>query len=87
VILSGLPSGSTLPKGRLSATGGWQLSADELADCAIRPAQGFVGALRNGSLTDVSDAGHMVAGDRNDVFMDAVVAFLGRQDETPLAAG
>ena len=43
VILSGLPSGSTLPKGRLSATGGWQLSADELADCAIRPAQGFVG--------------------------------------------
>ena len=43
VILSGLPSGSTLPKGRPSATGGWQLSADELADCAIRPAQGFVG--------------------------------------------
>jgi hypothetical protein len=43
VILSGLPSGSTLPKGRLSATGGWELSADELADCAIRPAQDFVG--------------------------------------------
>jgi pimeloyl-ACP methyl ester carboxylesterase len=26
---------------------------------------------------DVAGAGHMVAGDRNDVFNDAVVAFLG----------
>jgi hypothetical protein len=43
VILSGLPSGSTLTKGRPWATGDWQLSAGELADCAIRPAQGFVG--------------------------------------------
>jgi peroxiredoxin len=30
---------------------------------------------------DVGDAGHMVAGDRNDVFNDAVVAFL--RDELP----
>jgi hypothetical protein len=43
VLLSGLPSGSTMMNGRPSATGGWQLSARELADAAIRPAQGFVG--------------------------------------------
>jgi pimeloyl-ACP methyl ester carboxylesterase len=54
---------------------------------SLEAAQGFIGALKHGSLTDVTGAGHMVAGDRNDVFMDAVVAFLGRQDETPLAAG
>jgi pimeloyl-ACP methyl ester carboxylesterase len=54
---------------------------------SLEAAQGFVAALRHGSLTDVSGAGHMVAGDRNDVFMDAVVAFLDRQDNTPLAAG
>jgi len=34
---------------------------------AIRPEARFV---------DVSDAGHMVAGDRNDLFTDAVAAFL-----------
>jgi pimeloyl-ACP methyl ester carboxylesterase len=45
------------------------------------------GARRLLSLTpharyvDVGDAGHMVAGDRNDVFNDAVVAFL--RDELP----
>jgi pimeloyl-ACP methyl ester carboxylesterase len=54
---------------------------------SLEAADAFVGALKNGSLTDVSDAGHMVAGDRNDVFMDAVVAFLERQDKPPLAAG
>jgi hypothetical protein len=43
VILSGLPSGSTMTNGRPSATGGWQLLARELADAVIRPAQGFVG--------------------------------------------
>ena len=43
VILSGLPSGSTLTNGRPSATGGWQLLAGELADAAIRPTPGFVG--------------------------------------------
>jgi hypothetical protein len=32
--------------------------------------------LRHGSFTDVADAGHMVAGDRNDVFLEAVLAFL-----------
>jgi pimeloyl-ACP methyl ester carboxylesterase len=49
---------------------------------SLEAAQAFVAALKNGSLTDVTGAGHMVAGDRNDVFMDAVVAFLGRQEET-----
>jgi hypothetical protein len=43
VLLSGLPSGSTVTNGRPSATGGWHLLAGELADAAIRPAQGFVG--------------------------------------------
>ena len=43
VILSGLPSGSTMTNGRPSVTGGWQLLAGELADAAIRPAPGFVG--------------------------------------------
>jgi hypothetical protein len=33
-------------------------------------------AERHGSFTDVADAGHMVAGDRNDVFLEAVLAFL-----------
>ena len=53
---------------------------------SLEAAEAFVGALANGSLTDVSDAGHMVAGDRNDVFMDAVVAFLERQDRRPAAS-
>jgi hypothetical protein len=44
VLLSGLPAGSTVTHGRPSATGGWHLLAGELADAAIRPAQGFVGA-------------------------------------------
>ncbi len=45
VLLSGLPSGSTVTKGRPSATGGWHLLAGELADAAIRPARGFVGGV------------------------------------------
>jgi hypothetical protein len=43
VVLSGLPPGSSITNGRRSATGGWQLFARELANAAIRPAQGFVG--------------------------------------------
>jgi pimeloyl-ACP methyl ester carboxylesterase len=39
-------------------------------------AHAFVAELRHGSFTDVADAGHMVAGDRNDVFLEAVVGFL-----------
>ena len=43
VVLSGLPSGLVMTNGRPSASGGWQLSASELANAAIRPEQGFVG--------------------------------------------
>lgn len=43
VALGGLPPGSNVTKGRPSTSGGWFLFAYELADAAIRPAQGFVG--------------------------------------------
>jgi len=39
-------------------------------------AESFVAALPNGVFTDVAGAGHMVAGDRNDAFLDAAIAFL-----------
>jgi pimeloyl-ACP methyl ester carboxylesterase len=35
-------------------------------------------STRLAELVDVSDAGHMVAGDRNDVFTAAILAFLDR---------
>jgi pimeloyl-ACP methyl ester carboxylesterase len=43
---------------------------------SLEAARAFVATLKHGSFTDVADAGHMVAGDRNDLFNDAVVAFL-----------
>jgi pimeloyl-ACP methyl ester carboxylesterase len=43
---------------------------------SLEAAQAFVASLPDGVLTDVADAGHMVAGDRNDVFFEAVAAFL-----------
>jgi pimeloyl-ACP methyl ester carboxylesterase len=42
-------------------------------------AQAFVATLKNGTFTDVADAGHMVAGDRNDVFIEAVLGFLDKR--------
>lgn len=42
-------------------------------------AQAFLTRLPNGSFTDVADAGHMVAGDRNDAFLEAVITFLERE--------
>jgi pimeloyl-ACP methyl ester carboxylesterase len=48
----------------------------------LEAARAFVATLRDGAFTDVAGAGHMVAGDRNDVFLDAVLAFL----ETPRIA-
>jgi pimeloyl-ACP methyl ester carboxylesterase len=45
---------------------------------SLDAAKAFVDTLKHGSFTDVADAGHMVAGDRNDVFLEAVVAFLDR---------
>jgi len=43
-------------------------------------AEGFVSQLPNAKFTDVAGAAHMVAGDRNDAFLDAVVEFLERMD-------
>lgn len=43
---------------------------------SLEGAQAFVASLKHGSFTDVADAGHMVAGDRNDVFLRAVLDFL-----------
>lgn len=42
-------------------------------------ARDFVETLPNGSYVDVSGAGHMVSGDRNDVFCDAILDFLGER--------
>ncbi len=39
-------------------------------------AKAFLDVVPHAGFVDVSDAGHMVAGDRNDVFTDAVVRFL-----------
>ena len=39
-------------------------------------ARAFMSSTPNAVYTDIADAGHMVAGDRNDAFVDAVVAFL-----------
>ncbi|MEQ8841781.1 MAG: alpha/beta hydrolase [Acidimicrobiales bacterium] len=38
----------------------------------------FVAEVPNAEFADVSDAGHMVAGDRNDAFTSEVVSFLNR---------
>ncbi|HET6954198.1 MAG TPA: alpha/beta hydrolase [Acidimicrobiales bacterium] len=40
-------------------------------------AQALLALAPHARYVDVGDAGHMVAGDRNDVFNDAVLAFLG----------
>ncbi|HEY3834698.1 MAG TPA: alpha/beta fold hydrolase [Acidimicrobiia bacterium] len=39
-------------------------------------AQAFLALVPHAQFVDVADAGHMVAGDRNDLFNDAVVGFL-----------
>jgi len=43
----------------------------------------FQSHVPHAELVDVRDAGHMVAGDSNDVFSDAVVGFLRRSLQTP----
>ncbi len=48
---------------------------------SVEYAQEFLSLVPHAQYADVSDAGHMVAGDRNDVFSDAVLNFL---DETIL---
>jgi hypothetical protein len=44
-VLGGLAPGSNVTSRRLSGTGEWRLLAYELANTAIRPAAGFVGAV------------------------------------------
>jgi len=46
-------------------------------------AQEFLDAVPHARFVDVSDAGHMVAGDRNDRFTDAVADFLGTLLDAP----
>jgi pimeloyl-ACP methyl ester carboxylesterase len=41
-------------------------------------AEAFVAILRHGAFTDVAGAAHMVAGDRNDAFLEAAIGFLDR---------
>jgi pimeloyl-ACP methyl ester carboxylesterase len=43
---------------------------------SLEAAHAFVAGLKTGAFTDVAEAGHMVAGDRNDIFLEAVLAFL-----------
>lgn len=42
----------------------------------VEAAEDFLRTVPHAKLADVSDAGHMVAGDKNDVFVDAVLKFL-----------
>jgi len=48
---------------------------------AEEDARHFLALVPHARYVDVSDAGHMVAGDRNDQFTAAVVEFLARGDE------
>ena len=43
---------------------------------SIEAAQEFVDAVPGSRFVDVADAGHMVAGDQNDTFVDAILGFL-----------
>jgi hypothetical protein len=41
-------------------------------------ARSFLDMCTHAEFVNVTDAAHMVAGDRNDIFSDAVIDFLGR---------
>jgi pimeloyl-ACP methyl ester carboxylesterase len=47
----------------------------------------FLGAVPHAKYVDVSNAGHMVAGDKNDVFADAVIEFLSEVRDDSVAGG
>ena len=49
--------------------------SDIVSDKGIRELQGLIAHLE---VADVADAGHMVAGDKNDAFNDAVIEFIDR---------
>ena len=78
------------PVGRGGSQGGYDMAAAAL-DVPVMLVRGrlsdlvspetarhFLEVQPNAEFVDVSDAGHMVAGDRNDAFTDAVAGFLGR---------
>ncbi|NQZ95153.1 MAG: alpha/beta hydrolase [Myxococcales bacterium] len=46
---------------------------------SVRGAEEFIAAVPHAKFADVSGAGHMVAGDRNDAFTAAVLAFLAEE--------
>ena len=46
-------------------------------------ARQFLRFAPHAAYTDIADAGHMVVGDRNDAFTDAIVRFLREQSFTP----
>lgn len=50
---------------------------------SIEDAREFQAHVPHAELVDVRDAGHMVAGDSNDVFSEAVLSFLERSRTTP----
>lgn len=71
----GLEIPALLVRGRQS-----ELVSEELA-------REFLALAPHAEFADVSGAGHMVAGDRNDAFTDAVVGFLKNLPAKPVAAG
>ena len=61
-----------IPVPTLSIRGG---SSDVVSPEGVKD---FLELLPTAQFIDVADAGHMVAGDKNDIFTDAVMEFLGR---------
>jgi pimeloyl-ACP methyl ester carboxylesterase len=49
--------------------------SDVVSEAGVRS---FLGDVPHAEFVDVGGAGHMVAGDRNDAFTDAVTEFLDR---------
>ncbi|MBV9569135.1 MAG: hypothetical protein JO172_13460 [Hyphomicrobiales bacterium] len=45
IVIHGIAAGSTLTVGRALGAGDWQVTAGELHDAALRPPQGFAGAM------------------------------------------
>jgi pimeloyl-ACP methyl ester carboxylesterase len=54
--------------------------SDMLSEEGVRV---FLGQVPHAKYADITDAGHMVAGDRNDVFCDAVLDFLAAEVPAP----
>lgn len=57
-------------------------ASDMVSDRSVRE---FLEAVPHAKFVDVSDADHMVAGDRNDVFASAVIEFLSESARVPMS--